>query len=371
LQKQAKQCLYVPLNPLHGKGDTNKKYQFGVPVQMACTVPFIPALLDTHCIVDARTPLEFAEDHLPGAINVPILTNPERVEIGTLYRQQGPQTARKRGLELTCHRFPSIVAVIAEAAKGRPVLVYCWRGGLRSESIAMLLEMTGYPVVKLAGGYKAFRATVSTFFEAVSLPVQLVVLHGMTGSGKTEFLLQLPQDRYTVIDLEGLARHRGSAFGALGMGEQPPQKLFESLLWNAFRQAPVDRPIVVEGESKRIGRITLPGNLYEVMAESTKVWCLVSVPTRVKRLSAEYAKEEYRQPMAEALERIRKKLGGSQYEELHNKLAAWDIPGVAQDLIEQYYDKLYYRVRKWEPEGTISLEDYTVAERELAEICEN
>jgi len=336
---------------------------------MARTVPFDPSLLTSHLLVDARTPLEFAEDHLPGAINIPILTNAERVEIGTLYKQQGPQIARIRGLELTCHRFPAIVATIAEAAKGRPVLVYCWRGGLRSESIAMLLEMTGYPVVKLQGGYKSFRTIVSSFFESVSLPVQLVVLHGMTGSGKTEFLLQLPRDKYTVIDLEGLARHRGSAFGSLGLGEQPPQKRFETLLWDAFRKAPTDRPIVVEGESKRIGRINLPGDLYEVMAASTKVWCDVSVATRVKRLSAEYAKEEYRQPMAEALERIKKKLGGDQYTELQRKLEAWDIPGVAQDLIEQYYDKLYYRVRKWEPQGTISLEDYHQAEEELAAIC--
>ncbi|MDK9718076.1 MAG: tRNA 2-selenouridine(34) synthase MnmH [Trichlorobacter sp.] len=336
---------------------------------MSRTVPFDPSLFETHCIIDARTPLEFAEDHLPGAINVPILTDAERVEIGTLYKQQGPQPARIRGLQLTCHRFPAIVATIAEAAQGRPALVYCWRGGLRSESIAMLLEMTGYPVVKLAGGYKSFRTVVSSFFESVSLPVQLVVLHGMTGSGKTEFLQQLPSERYTTIDLEGLARHRGSAFGSLGLGEQPPQKRFETLLWDAFRKAPADRPIVVEGESKRIGRINLPGDLYEVMAASTKVWCTVSVATRVKRLSAEYAREEYRQPMAEALERIKKKLGGEQYTELQRKLAAWDIPGIAQDLIEQYYDKLYYRVRKWEPEGTINLEDYHQAAEELAALC--
>ena len=336
---------------------------------MARTTQFDPSLFETHCIIDARTPLEFQDDHLPGAINVPILTDAERVEIGTLYKQQGPQPARIRGLGLTCHRFPAIVATITEAAKGRPVLVYCWRGGLRSESIALLLEMTGYPVVKLAGGYKSFRNIVTSFFASVSLPVQLVVLHGMTGSGKTEFLQQLPSERYTTIDLEGLARHRGSAFGSLGLGEQPPQKRFETLLWDAFRKAPADRPIVVEGESKRIGRINLPGDLYEVMAAGTKVWCTVSVATRVKRLSAEYAREEYRQPMAEALERIRKKLGGEQYTELQHKLAAWDIPGIAQDLIEQYYDKLYYRVRKWEPEGTISLEEYAVAEKELALLC--
>ncbi len=336
---------------------------------MPRTITFSPELLDSHCIVDARTPLEFAEDHLPGAINVPILTNAERVEIGTLYKQQGPQVARVRGLELTCHRFPAIVASITEAAVGRPILVYCWRGGLRSESIALLLEMTGTPVVKLAGGYKTFRQLVSSFFKSVSLPVQLVVLHGMTGSGKTEFLNQLPASDWTVIDLEGLARHRGSAFGSLGLGEQPPQKRFETLLWDAFRRAPLDRPIVVEGESKRIGQVTLPGNLYEVMADSTKIWCEVSVATRVKRLAAEYARQDYQQPMAEAIERIKKKLGGQHYDELMHKLEAWDVEGLAQGLIEQYYDKLYYRVRKWEPEGTISLEDYGAAERELAACC--
>ena len=337
---------------------------------MPRTIPFSPQLLDTHCIVDARTPLEFADDHLPGAINVPILTNAERVEIGTLYKQQGPLVARLRGLELTCHRFPAIVTTITEAAAGRPILVYCWRGGLRSESIALLLEMSGQPVAKLLGGYKAFHQLVSSFFENMSLPVQLVVLHGMTGSGKTEFLNQLPASDWTVIDLEGLARHRGSAFGSLGLGEQPPQKRFETLLWDAFRKAPLDRPIVVEGESKRIGRVTLPGNLHEVMAEGTKIWCEVSVATRVKRLAAEYARTDYQQPMAEALERIKKKLGGDHYTDLQQRLATWDVEGLAQGLIEHYYDKLYYRVRKWEPQATISLEEYRAAAVALKEACE-
>ncbi len=336
---------------------------------MPCSIAFTTSLLTSHCIVDARTPLEFVEDHLPGAINVPILTNAERVEIGTLYKQQGPQIARERGLQLTCHRFPAIVATIAEAAAGRPVLVYCWRGGLRSESVAMLLEMTGYPVVKLSGGYKSFRAVVNAFFEEFQPPAPLMVLHGMTGSGKTEFLLRLARNGWSTVDLEGLARHRGSAFGSMGMGEQPPQKQFETRLWDAFNRLPAGQPIILEGESKRIGKLTLPGNLYEVMAENTKIWCKVSVETRVNRLATEYAHEAYRQPMAEALERIRKKLGGEQYVNLKQLLDSWQIADLARGLIEQYYDRLYYRVRHWEPQATISLEEYDIAEKQLADIC--
>lgn len=328
-------------------------------------VAFSPSLLDSHCIIDARTPLEFAEDHLPGAYNVPILTNEERVEIGTIHKHQGPQAARMRGLELTCGRFAALAREAIDVAAGRPLLVYCWRGGLRSLSLAILIESCGYPVLRLQGGYKAFRNQVVDYFEDFTPPAPLIVIHGMTGSGKTTFINGLDRTRWTVIDLEGLARHRGSAFGAMGLGEQPTQKRFDTLLWDALRQAPPGKPIVLEGESQRIGRITLPGNVYDIMAASCKVWCSVSVDTRVRRLTEEYAHPEYRQPMAEALERIKKKLGGSGYAALQELLEGWDIPGLARGLVERYYDKLYYRHRPWTPDAEIELEDFREGERVL------
>jgi len=333
---------------------------------MPQTIAFTPALLDSHCIVDCRTPLEFAEDHLPGAVNVPILTNEERVEIGTIHKHQGPLQARRRGLELTCGRFGAMVAEMTAHAGNRPVLVYCWRGGLRSRSMAILLEMTGHPVVQLLGGYKAFRAQVTDYFDAFVPPAPLIVVHGMTGTGKTTFIAGLDGERWTVIDLEGLARHRGSAFGSLGLGDQPAQKRFDTLVWEAFRTAPASRPIVVEGESQRIGRIMLPGRLYEAMADSCKVWCHASLETRVARLGAEYAQEAYRAPMADALERIRKKLGGAHHAELTEMLEQWDVAGLARGLIEQYYDKLYYKHRPWTPDAEIELEDFGAAEQQLA-----
>lgn len=328
-------------------------------------VAFSPSLLDSHCIIDARTPLEFADDHLPGAYNVPILTNEERVEIGTIHKHQGPQAARMRGLELTCGRFAALAREAIDVAAGRPLLVYCWRGGLRSLSLAILIESCGYPVLRLQGGYKAFRNQVVDYFEDFTPPAPLIVIHGMTGSGKTTFINGMDRTRWTVIDLEGLARHRGSAFGAMGLGEQPTQKRFDTLLWDALRQAPPGKPIVLEGESQRIGRITLPGNVYDIMAASCKVWCSVSVDTRVRRLTEEYAHPEYRQPMAEALERIKKKLGGSGYAALQELLEGWDIPGLARGLVERYYDKLYYRHRPWTPDAEIELEDFREGERAL------
>jgi tRNA 2-selenouridine synthase len=334
-------------------------------------ISFTPALLDSHCVVDVRTPLEFAEDHMPGAVNVPILTNEERVEIGTLHKQVGPQQARLRGLELTCGRFATMVQEIIDHATGRPILVNCWRGGLRSLSMAILLEMSGYPVLQLRGGYKAFRGQVTAYFEEFTPPAPLIVMHGMTGVGKTTFINGLDRQNWTSIDLEGLACHRGSAFGSVGLDQSLSQKRFETLLWDEFRRAPADRPIVLEGESPRIGKISLPGNLYEVMAASCKIWCSASLDTRVRRLSVEYAHEEYRTEMAAALERIKKKLGGLRHAELSGMLAAWDIEGLGKGLIEQYYDKLYYKHRPWIPDLELDLEDYNESERLLIRFWES
>lgn len=338
----------------------------GVP-SMPEKTTFKPELLDSHCVVDVRTPLEFDEDHLPGAVNVPILSNEERVEIGTIHKQLGPQQARMRGLELTCGRFGAMVSEITAHASGRPVLVYCWRGGLRSKAMAILLEMTGYPVLQLEGGYKAFRNQVIDCFERFTPVMPLLVLHGMTGTGKTTFINRLDRQKWTAIDLEGLASHRGSAFGSLGLVQDLGQKRFETLLWDAFRRAPVDRPLVVEGESPRIGNLSLPGRLYEAMAEGIRVWCSAALETRVSRLAEEYAREEYRADMAEALLRIKKKLGGTRYGELSGMLEAWDVLGLGRGLIEYYYDKLYYKHRPWTPDLELDLEDFDAAERQLAE----
>jgi tRNA 2-selenouridine synthase len=329
------------------------------------SVYFQESLLQTHLPVDVRTPLEYNEDHIPGAINAPLLSNDERVEIGTIHRISGPHAARVRGLDLVSHRIPSMVAAIAEAASGRPLLVYCWRGGLRSRTVTSILELTGYEALQLRGGYKSFRHHVMEFFSPFSPPGPLVVIHGMTGIGKTAFLLGLKSNLFTVIDLEGLSCHRGSAFGELGLTQGLTQKRFETLLWESFRVSPPGKPIIVEGESKRIGRISLPGDMYEVMLRSPKVWCEASLETRVRRLIEEYGRPDYREGMEAALNRISKRLRPDKFNEIEGYLKRWELEPFAEELIRHYYDKVYYKGRDWREDAVIPLEDYHLAGQEL------
>jgi tRNA 2-selenouridine synthase len=329
------------------------------------TTPFIETLLDSHLPVDVRTPLEYEEDHIPGAINVPLLSNEERAEIGTLYKQQGPHAARTRGLELTAPRFPELVAEIARQAQGKPLLVYCWRGGLRSKTVTTILDLAGYQAVQLVGGYKSFRNQVSDYFNPFVPPAPLVVLHGMTGIGKTTFLLGLKEKGHSVVDLEGLACHRGSAFGQLGLNQTLSQKRFETLLWDELRKAPAGLPLVIEGESERIGRVSLPGDFYQKMAAGIRIWCFAELSTRVGRLIEEYGLPQYKEDMAAALQRIRKKLGGKVCDELAGNLERWEMVPFMTGLVCDYYDKVYYKNRDWEGDYNLSMEDFDAAALEL------
>lgn len=331
------------------------------------TTPFNEELLDTHLIVDVRTPLEYAEDRIPGAVNVPLLTDEERVEIGILHKEDGPHAARRRGLELTAHRFPAMVREIADAAAGRPILVYCWRGGLRSKTVTVILDLAGFKATQLIGGYKSFRHVVGEYFNPFTPKVPLVVLHGMTGIGKTTLLQRLKERGRSTLDLEGLACHRGSAFGQLGLNQDLTQKRFETILWDACRRAPAGEPLILEGESERIGRVSLPGDFYQKMAQGIRVWCHASLETRVARLIAEYGLPEYKEEMAVALQRIRKKLGGKRCDELGENLERWEMEEFMKGLVQDYYDKVYYKNRTWEADFDLSMEDFDQAAKELEE----
>lgn len=294
-------------------------------------------------LVDARSPAEYAAATIPGAINVPILDDAERAEVGTLYKQVGRQAARQRGVEIVA---PKIPALLAQVAANRPsaspaVVVFCWRGGMRSKALTQFLELAGIPARQLAGGHKAFRTLVCSFFEQGEWG-RLLVLRGLTGVGKTGLLRRLAAEGYPVLDLEGLANHRGSAFGHLGLPAQPTQRMFEALLWDSLRRIPPGSYALAEGESRHIGRVALPVRLYQALQTEISLWIEAPLATRVRNILADYpARDHLREQFAAPLRALKERCGQQAVEEMLALLerGAWEE--LVSELMLRYYDPLY------------------------------
>jgi tRNA 2-selenouridine synthase len=294
-------------------------------------------------LVDARSPDEFAEATIPGAINVPLLDNAERAEVGTLYKQIGKQQARRRGVEIVAPKIPAFVEQVAgrQAATGLPVIVFCWRGGMRSLALAQFLDLAGVPARQLSGGHKGFRRLVLDYFEQAGWG-RLLVFRGLTGVGKTHYLHCLAELGYPVIDLEGLANHRGSAFGNLGLPPQPNQKMFEALLWDELRKIPGDGFALAEGESRHIGRVALPVTVYQALQSETSIWLNASLESRVRNILADYPaverlKEEFTQP----IRALKDKLGKDTINRYLQLLEESRWSELVSELMVNYYDPLY------------------------------
>ncbi|HSO08066.1 MAG TPA: tRNA 2-selenouridine(34) synthase MnmH [Pelomicrobium sp.] len=240
-------------------------------------------------VVDVRSPSEFRDDHIPGAINLPVLSDAERARVGTLYKQASPFEAKKVGAALISR---NIAAHIETCLQDRPrtwrPLVYCWRGGTRSGAMAHILREIGWRAGRLAGGYKAYRHHVIADLQALPGRLQWRVLCGPTGAGKTRLLAALARQGAQTLDLEGLAAHRGSVLGDFPDAPQPSQKLFESRLWDALRRLDASRPVFVEAESKKIGRLHLPDALVQAMWSSRCVALETAITVRVALLKDEY-----------------------------------------------------------------------------------
>ncbi len=240
-------------------------------------------------VIDVRSPAEFAEDHLPGALNLPVLDNDERARIGTIYKQQSPFLARKIGAALVFRNAAAhIETTLAERGGGWRPLVYCWRGGQRSGAFAWMLQQIGWRADTLAGGYKSFRKLVTQMLYEAPLPHRLIQLGGYTGTAKTALLHRLRARDVQVLDLEALARHRGSLLGGLDQ-PQPAQKAFETALAMALIDLDETRPVLVEAESPKIGAINLPPALWRVMKAAP--WIMVEAPleARAQYLARAYA----------------------------------------------------------------------------------
>jgi tRNA 2-selenouridine synthase len=205
-------------------------------------------------IIDVRSPAEFADDHLPGAISLPVLSNDERAVVGTIYKQESPFRANRIGGAIVARNIAHhLDTALTDMPRGWRPLVYCWRGGMRSNAMATILSSVGWPVGLVKGGYKTWRREVVGGLELDETPLPVILVDGPTGSGKTAILTEIAQQGGQVIDLEGIANHRGSAFGGFDDLPQPAQRLFESIIWDQLRQFDLSQPIYVEAESARVG----------------------------------------------------------------------------------------------------------------------
>ncbi len=294
--------------------------------------------------IDARTPSEFAEATIPGAINVPIFDDEQRARVGLLYKEQGPTAARRLAVELVAPKIPEMVRRVEQAAENerQPLVVFCWRGGMRSRALTSFLELAGFSPRQLIGGHKEFRAHVREFFESGHWG-RMLVLRGLTGVGKTRLLLRLQQEGYPVVDLEGLANHRGSAFGALGLAPQPTQKAFEALLWEALRKIPRDGYVLAEGESKHIGKLVLPPRVHDSLQWETSIWLEASLEYRTRIILEDYPVSSIpRAQFVAPIAALRRRLGAETVDRLLALLDGGRWEELVRDLMVLYYDPLYF-----------------------------
>lgn len=317
------------------------------------------SLAQTHPVLDVRSPGEFGHAHIPGAHSLPLFSDEERKVVGTAYKQESQQTAIKLGLEFYGVKMVKMVEEVEALlqTKNSPkefkrdqqvVLVHCWRGGMRSAGVAWLLDLYGFKVYTLAGGYKAYRNWVLAQFE---IPYPINIVGGFTGSGKTEALQALAKKKESVIDLEGLAHHKGSAFGSLGQPPQPTQEMFENLLAAALKKTVTEwqlaenqqhSPVLwLEDESQRIGEVNLPVAFFKQMRDKQIYFLDIPFEERLKFITEHYGRFE-KALLVNAIIRIKKRLGGLETKNAVNFLIEDNVKE-AFSILLTYYDKFYLK----------------------------
>lgn len=314
----------------------------------------LPAAHPFDEIIDVRAPSEFAEDHIPGALSLPVLDDDERARVGTIYTRESPFLARKIGAALVARNAARhLEQVLADRPGGWQPLLYCWRGGQRSNAFASILAQIGWRVQVIEGGYKHYRKLVRPALQAAP-PCRVVLLDGNTGTAKTALLPLLAAHGVQTLDLEGLAGHRGSTFGETGA--QPSQKLFESRLAMAVAALRPDRVLVLEAESHRIGRLRLPPGLWRAMQAAPRVEVQAPLAARAQFLTQVYA-DITADPirLAVMIDRLRPLHPARQIEAWQQMAASGAHRALAQSLIEQHYDPAYLRLRDRHAGPTTSL----------------
>jgi tRNA 2-selenouridine synthase len=294
------------------------------------------ALAESTPVIDVRSPQEFNNGHIPGAVNIPLFDDNERIAVGTKYKKEGRIPAILEGLKSTGPALSSKLEQALEKARGGKLLVHCWRGGMRSEAMAWLFSSGDIETEVLEGGYKSYRHFI---LESLSEKRKMIVLGGMTGSGKTHILRYLSEHGRQVIDLEGLANHKGSAFGSLGQPPQPSTEQFANDLYNKWEKLAIDLPFWVEDESRNIGTAFIPDSFYLNMQDTPAIILMMDLKTRLPRLM-----EEYSSYPAESLKtsilRISKRLGGDNTRDALDAVESGNFAR-AIEITLYYYDKAY------------------------------
>ncbi|MFW5758047.1 MAG: tRNA 2-selenouridine(34) synthase MnmH [Bacteroidota bacterium] len=287
-------------------------------------------------VFDVRSPGEYKDGHIPGAYNLPLFDNDERRIVGTLYKSSGREAAVYEGLGIAGKKLQTYVKKALQLTKTKEVLIHCWRGGMRSESMAWLLSTAGFYVHLLAGGYKTYRKYIRRLWEQKS---ELYVLAGKTGSGKTEILQYIQEKGQQILDLEKIACHKGSAFGAIGQQQQPTNEQFENNLADQWIHLNLQKPVWIEDESLHIGRVCLPNTFY--IKKQTSKTILLEVPKslRIQRLKKDYAVFPKEQ-LIESIAKITKRLGGQNAKKAIESVLNDDFT-TAIDIVLGYYDKAY------------------------------
>jgi len=304
-------------------------------------------------LIDTRSPAEFAQDHIPGAINLPVLDDAQRAQVGTIYAQQSPFAARKLGAALVARNIAQhLETQLAGHPKHWRPLIYCWRGGQRSGAMTLVLSQVGWGARQLEGGYRAFRRRVIADLEQWPARFRFIVLHGPTGSGKTALLEALARQGGQVLDLEALACHRGSVLGAAfgpaaadaPPAQQPGQRAFETGIWQCLRGLDPQRPVYVESESRRIGRLSVPPALFDVLIDAQCLRLAAPLAVRVAHLLLRYD-DIYQQPQAlkQRLEYFVAQHGHKTVEQWRSWIDAGRWAELAQAMVCAHYDPAYRR----------------------------
>lgn len=314
--------------------------------------------LENSIYIDARTEAEYQEATIPGAVNIELLNYEERKIIGTIYKQQSPAKAKLKGVELVSPKIPNLIAEVNQLAQEYDnLIIFCSRGGLRSKSLAEFSDLAGIEVYRLESGYKGYRHYIINKLENYEFKGEISVLHGNTGVGKTYILKEMENMGANIIDLEGIANHRGSAFGSIGLKEPYNQKYFESLLWQELKDKDQKNGVIfVEAESRRVGHSVIPEFFHLKMKSGHDLLITASLQKRVENIYLEYIKDiesnqtVFIERVLESLTAIKKylikKAGKDSYFKLLELAEKAEFKELTKILLEEYYDPMYEHSQK-------------------------